>query len=172
LSATWTVKLVHLPGHTPGHLAVYDPVNQALFAGDALMGNGIPDTQGRLVMPPHYFEVDWYLNSIKRAQGLDPQQLLATHYLPLVDRAVTQFLETSRAFVARLEATLLAMLWGAHQPVDMPALISAVRDQVGIPGADYQYGLLLRAHLRRLTEQGRALATGQAGLKRWTLAPG
>ena len=170
LSAGWTVELLHLPGHTPGHLAVYDPLNRALFAGDALMGAGIPDTQGRLVMPPHYFDVDWYLASIERARLLGAQHLLATHYLPLSGAAAPAFLDASQAFVTRLEAVLLDVLQSADKPLDLPALIVAVRDQIGIPESDYQYRLVLQAHLMQLARRGRVGAVDQTGSMRWTVA--
>jgi len=171
LSEDWTVELVRLPGHTAGHLAVYDPLNRALFAGDALMGNGIPDTGGQLSMPPHYFDVDRYLGSINRAQSLSPRHLLATHYLPLADQSVTAFLDESRGFVIRIDEMLLAILRGVERPWDMPALIVTLRARLGIPEADYQYGLLLRAHLARLVQRGCVRVARQSGRSCWLAVP-
>lgn len=34
------LKIVHTPGHTPGHVCVYDMANGVLVAGDALTGDG------------------------------------------------------------------------------------------------------------------------------------
>ena len=58
LGPGWSVRLLHAPGHTPGHLMVHDSRRRALFVGDAVLGDGIPDLDVRVVRPPHYFEVD------------------------------------------------------------------------------------------------------------------
>ena len=34
------LQLIGTPGHTPGHLAVFDPGTSLLVAGDALNNNG------------------------------------------------------------------------------------------------------------------------------------
>jgi hypothetical protein len=120
-------------------------------------------------MPPHYFEVDWYLSTLAHVRSLGPQRLLATHYLPMANQAVPEFLEASQAFVTRLDGLVLTMFRASNQSLDMVALIASVRQQLGIPDADYQYGLVLRAHLRRLVRQGKLVVTAQAGIKRWEL---
>ena len=80
----WVVTLYHTPGHTAGHLMVHDARHGVLFAGDGLMGDGVPAVDGSLALPPHYFEVDWYLYTIAKVRALSPQYILATHY-PAVD---------------------------------------------------------------------------------------
>jgi glyoxylase-like metal-dependent hydrolase (beta-lactamase superfamily II) len=167
LCREWSVKLFHTPGHTPGHLMVYDPRNRALFIGDAIMGEGIPDITGRLVMPPHYFEVDQYLYSIELAYRLGPEHLLATHYPPISGREVVAFLEASKAFVVKFEALLIDLLRCENRSMDIPSIIPLVQERLGIPDSDYQYGLLVRAHLRNLVRARRATVVHEHNKPRW-----
>ncbi len=169
LSNNWRTRVLHAPGHTPGHLMVFDPLNCVLFIGDAIMGDGIPDINGQLVMPPHYFEVDWYLQTIEIARHLKPKYLLATHYPPIGGKAVDLFLNTSQDFVSKFERILVDSLEHEKQPMDMPSLIHVIRERLGIPNADYQYGLLVHAHLQLLIQSKRALVMLENGIMRWAL---
>ena len=167
LRAGRTVTLVHAPGHTPGHLMVYDDAHGALIAGDALMGNGVPDVHGQLVMPPHYFEVDWYLRTIAAARTLAPRLILATHYPPIAGNAVEEFLQASEVFVETCNTMMQEIMEGATAPLGMPAIIQALRGRLGIPEADYQYALLARAHLRHLQEKGQLVSVSDGAIPRW-----
>lgn len=160
LSEDWKLRLFHAPGHTPGHLMVYDPVNEALFAGDALMGKGVPDIAGNLIMPPHYFEVDWYLETIEHALGLQPKYLFLTHYPILAGNEVIDFLFQCKEFVDRCEKLVGNILSSSSKPLKMSHRIEKLRLEIGIPGADYQYALLMRAHLRKLVNQGEVFGAG------------
>lgn len=163
----WSVTLLHAPGHTPGHLVVYDTRYGAVFAGDALMGEGVPDVNGNLVMPPHYFEVDWYLETIAKVRALNPQYILATHYEPLVGRAITEFLDASEVFAARCHSAIVRILESSRGSLDTLSIIEALRSRIGIPAADNQYALLVRAHLTKLTKQGRVVLVKEKDRKLW-----
>jgi len=121
------------------------------------------------VMPPHYFEVDQYLDSIELAYRLGPEYLLATHYPPISGREVVAFLEASKAFVVKFEGLLIDLLRGEDRAMDIPSIILLVREQLGIPDCDYQYGLLVRAHLRALVRARRATVDHEHNKPRWVL---
>ena len=36
------IRILHVPGHSPGHLAVHDPVNRTMLIGDATLGATTP----------------------------------------------------------------------------------------------------------------------------------
>ncbi len=38
------LQVIHTPGHTPGHVALYDPVSKSLFTGDTLFRESIGHT--------------------------------------------------------------------------------------------------------------------------------
>lgn len=70
----------HVPGHTPGSIALYDDVRKALFSGDAL---GYKD--GKVQGPPEQFTVDLKLahKSIEKLKLLDFDIMLVGHGEPL-----------------------------------------------------------------------------------------
>jgi glyoxylase-like metal-dependent hydrolase (beta-lactamase superfamily II) len=86
------LRVLHLPGHTPGSIGFYDPKRKVLFIGDALgCKNGM--IQG----PPK--SVTWdnekAYESIKKLRNIDFSVLLSGHGEPLTSNPsekVTQFL--------------------------------------------------------------------------------
>jgi glyoxylase-like metal-dependent hydrolase (beta-lactamase superfamily II) len=169
LDEEWTVTLLHTPGHTPGHLMVYDPMHQALLAGDGIMGMGVPDLDGNLIMPPCYFEVDWYLNTIESIKQLSPQYIFGSHYQPISGVDVDKFIMDSEAFLSRFNELIHDALESAKEPLDIPTIINEVRDCYGIPDSDYQYGMSIRAHLRKLFSVGKLVRIGELPPHRWML---
>lgn len=169
LSSDWSVQLLHTPGHTPGHLIIYDPRHRAAYIGDAILGSGVPAVDGQIVMPPHYFEVDWYLQTIERIRNLDVDYLFGTHYPPLAHADVTAFLQKSHTFVETSSDILLAVLQEHPELPSTPELVTGMREKLGIAAAENQYQLLVRAHLNQLSKQKRVAHIVQGDLHLWEL---
>ena len=53
-----TLRIIHTPGHTPGHICLYEPESKALFCGDTLFRESI----GRTDLPGG--DYSWIMNSI------------------------------------------------------------------------------------------------------------
>ena len=53
-----TLKLIHTPGHTPGHICIFEPVSRVLFSGDTLFRESI----GRTDLPGGNYS--WIMRSI------------------------------------------------------------------------------------------------------------
>ena len=51
LGPGWRVEILHLPGHTPGHLGIWDPKNRAAIIIDAVLERGIYDREGNRLIP-------------------------------------------------------------------------------------------------------------------------
>jgi glyoxylase-like metal-dependent hydrolase (beta-lactamase superfamily II) len=98
------VSIVHVPGHSPGSLAVWVAEEDAALTGDAVMGRGIPLRDGGLLYAPMYSPPAAYLGSIERLERLGPKLVLAGHEPVLEEGDVEGFLADSRAAAARLEA--------------------------------------------------------------------
>ena len=64
-----TVEVLHLPGHTPGHLGLWDPASRTAIVIDAVMGRGLLDMEGTVIHPPPYFDVDGYLGAARAPAG-------------------------------------------------------------------------------------------------------
>ncbi|MDQ6905940.1 MAG: MBL fold metallo-hydrolase [Chloroflexota bacterium] len=67
------LQAVDTPGHSPGHVALYEPTSRTLIAGDLVSGNG---TVG--IFPPHGKMVE-YLASLERARQLHPDVVIPGH---------------------------------------------------------------------------------------------
>ena len=49
-----SLRVLHVPGHSDGHLALYDALTRAVFVGDALHGEFCPNASGAPSLPPAY----------------------------------------------------------------------------------------------------------------------
>ncbi len=87
------MKVVHVPGHTPGSIALLDPVRSLLFSGDALTFR-----DGRITPPPRRFTPDAELakRSITKIGSLEFDTMLGGHGDPLTPNASARV----REFVA------------------------------------------------------------------------
>jgi glyoxylase-like metal-dependent hydrolase (beta-lactamase superfamily II) len=82
---------LHTPGHTPGHVSLWNAARRVLVAGDACITTGqesayeaiaqTPELHG----PPRYFTPDWDAarNSVKRLAELPVRTLVSGHGPPL-----------------------------------------------------------------------------------------
>ena len=77
------LQIVATPGHTPGHLAVFDPDTGVLLAGDALTNPG-----GLAGPDPQFTEdMDAATQSVRKLARLAPSTILVGHGDPVVDGA-------------------------------------------------------------------------------------
>ena len=65
----WALEVLHVPGHSHGHLALYDPTHRAAFVGDAIHGRGCPKAAGGMGIPVTYYFVDIYLSTLRYFEG-------------------------------------------------------------------------------------------------------
>jgi len=124
------------------------------------MARGLLDTEGHVVHPPPYFDVDAYLGSIRTLQALRPARLLTAHYDVVEGEAVDRFLAESEEFVADVERVVAAELDAAGQ-LTLEELLARADPQLG-PFSSMPNELAgpLRAHLRRRTRDGQASLDG------------
>lgn len=142
----------HVPGHAAGHLAVEDAQSGDLFMADAVHGRGSPGIDGSRALPPTYEEVDSYLATIEKIRALSPQRLHSGHMPPLEGIAVSNFLNDSEAFVAELDALLLA---AAAEPATLAELCACANDEFGpFAAGSFYFMFTVHGHLRRLVASG------------------
>ncbi len=77
LPALGGVRVLHTPGHTPGHVALYLPDIALLIAGDMLQVR-----EGMIAAPSRLFSEDWpaALRSIGRLAGLEIDTIAFSHF--------------------------------------------------------------------------------------------
>jgi glyoxylase-like metal-dependent hydrolase (beta-lactamase superfamily II) len=168
------VTVLHVPGHSPGHVAVYDPSHRALMIGDATLGRSVPFADGSAAFPPTYRDTDPYLASIRAFRQLDADLLLTAHYPVYEGDGVDAFLTESEDYVADVDGVVMEVLTGADEPMTTLEIVRAAGDRLGPwgPGAlDYAV-FPLTGNLERLATRGTLTSrTDAAGRRRWELVP-
>ncbi|WP_240910965.1 MBL fold metallo-hydrolase [Thermococcus sp. MV5] len=89
------LKVIHLPGHTPGSICLLDLKTRALFVGDLLY-----EQDGRLEEVPHHYSLDPMKNreAIRKLLDVDFVHLLPSHGQPVLNEGK----EKLRELVGRL----------------------------------------------------------------------
>ncbi len=90
------LTVVHTPGHTPGSIALYDPMRKILFVGDTLRF-----IKGEIIGPSEQFTSDMHqaMRSIEKISRLDFDVMLSGHGDPLKTNAsdkVKEFYDSTR----------------------------------------------------------------------------
>ena len=74
------LQTLDTPGHAPHHLAIFDPVSQSLFSGEAL-GHYLPER--RLLYPavaPPGFDLEANRATIEKIRGLNPARICFSQF--------------------------------------------------------------------------------------------
>jgi len=150
------LELHHAPGHTAGHLAVHIPELRALIMTDAILGDGIPDVDGRPVLPPTYRYTEEYVRTIEWIRQLDIDYLFASHF-PLMKgkEEIHRFCDLSLVFVEKVESYLLESVERAGA-VDLVTLVSGAEDRLGAwpVSVNRELAYCLLGGLERLENRG------------------
>jgi len=78
-----TVRVEWTPGHSPGHICLYDSSEGLLFAGDHIL----PELSPNIGLHPQSTPdpLHEYLSGLKRMAGYEPKLVLPAHGRPFVD---------------------------------------------------------------------------------------
>lgn len=120
-------KVLHLPGHSEGHLALWHPETHTAVIGDAVMGWGVVDGEGAL-QPPHYVDVEEYLATIDRLRHYDLETIHFSHRANICGADVDTFLNESSEAVEYLALTIDAALEVVD--IDDPQYLKAICEYV------------------------------------------
>jgi glyoxylase-like metal-dependent hydrolase (beta-lactamase superfamily II) len=150
-AGSMSLTALHTPGHAPDHLAFWLAGDRVLFTGDLVLGRG-----SSMVTYPEG-DVAGYLRSLERVERLQPRMLFPGHWDPVAD-AVAKIAEYRAHRLARERQLLDALESGG--PGTAPELTERVY-AAELAGQDGWEQLLraaemtLRAHLRKLVDEGR-----------------
>jgi glyoxylase-like metal-dependent hydrolase (beta-lactamase superfamily II) len=149
-----SLDVLHLPGHSDGHVAVHHRATRTAIIGDAVMGRGFPGTDGRAqVHPPAYGDADAYAASIARLRELAPARLCTGHFPVMEGEEVAAFLDLSAAFVDDVEAAVRAEL--GDRPRELRSLLGDCAGRLGgYAEMELELARSLGAHLERLEAAG------------------
>lgn len=125
LAGDWRVEVLHLPGHTLGHIGIWDERNRAAIVIDAVLERGVYANDGALLIPPRIYDLDGYRSTIRRLRELEPELLLTAHYPVMEAAAARDFLDRSLAFTYDVEGAVreeiaagTRTLWALTQAID------------------------------------------------------
>ncbi|MFC1902082.1 MBL fold metallo-hydrolase [Chloroflexota bacterium] len=136
----FTFRVIWTPGHSDGHICLYEPQEKILISGDLVLPTILPT----IIMQPKSIEnpLGKYLDSLKMIRQLDIELVLPGHEEPFtrpgtrIDEIIRQLEQKNRAFVATLSGepkttyqVARSMNWSAR--IDWPDL-PAFRQRMAI----------------------------------------
>ncbi len=143
-------RVIVLPGHADGHIALLGEQSGRLFGGDVLLA-GITPNIGRW-SPLSEDPLSAYFRTLERIAELNPTIVYAGHREPITDpaRRAAEIREHHRV---RLDQHTVALREGAETPYDVSLHVWGD----GLSAPDQRFALTeASAHLVRLAEEGRA----------------
>ncbi|MFO0602646.1 MAG: MBL fold metallo-hydrolase [Polyangiales bacterium] len=149
------VRVLHTPGHAPGHLCLWSPGEGWMIVGDMVASVGTI-----LIDPDQEGDMNEYLAQLERLRALGPSRLLPAHGDP-IDDAVARlgfYVAHRLAREARVRDAV-----GAGETSLEAIAAAAYADSPGAPRALAEK--VARAHLARLESLGE-VARGPGGWRR------
>jgi glyoxylase-like metal-dependent hydrolase (beta-lactamase superfamily II) len=161
-----TMHVLHLPGHSGGHIGLWEPRSRTAIVQDAVMANGLLDTEGRVIHPSPYFDAAAYEASARLLASLEPERLLTAHYQVIEGTDVDRFLDDTVEFVRDAREAVTEILLEERELTLARALELADARLGPFTSMPNELAGPLRTHLRELVAAGRAEESPD-GL-RWT----
>jgi glyoxylase-like metal-dependent hydrolase (beta-lactamase superfamily II) len=146
LGPDWRIEIMHLPGHTYGHLGIWDPRGRAVIIIDAVLYDGIYARDGERLIPPRYYDLAAYQNTIRRLIALQPDVLLTAHYNVMEGGDALQWLKRSLDYTYELHEVVREGL--RNGVTDLWELTQYADKRVGpYPEFMTELGASVRAHM-------------------------
>jgi glyoxylase-like metal-dependent hydrolase (beta-lactamase superfamily II) len=169
-----SLQVLHVPGHSDGHLALYDPVNRAVFVGDALHGRHCPTTVGEPALPPGYYSVLAYLGTLQMLGALDIDWIYSGHWPTFHGSQVSEFLVECHRFVEGASNLVWKTLEKHPEGATLRAFMDECGPVLGTWPLSNQWLLMypLHGHLLLLEQQGRVtrLAANEKDHVQWKIS--
>jgi glyoxylase-like metal-dependent hydrolase (beta-lactamase superfamily II) len=160
-TASGTLQVVWTPGHSPGHVCLYDAARRVLFSGDHILEHISPNIGW---MPDHDALGD-FLTSLDRIAKFDVDLVLPSHGAPF--RGHREWVAKTRAHHAERCNLLLCALDG--QSKTAAELIPSLWNRHLSP-FHYRFALFeLLAHLDHMQRTGRVRSSDEGGVTHWAV---
>jgi glyoxylase-like metal-dependent hydrolase (beta-lactamase superfamily II) len=158
LRVEWT------PGHSPGHVCLFDAQSRVLYAGDQLLPSASPNIGLHPQSTPN--PLDDYLAGLRRLVGLAPSLVLPAHGRPFRD-AAGRAAELEAHHRRRKEQMVAVIGEGELDAWQVATAIWGVRENLHEMRMALQEGL---AHLQSLSLEGRLEKRATAHAVTWRRA--
>lgn len=172
LGPDWELQVWHVPGHSDGHLTLYDPKHRAAFSSDAVQGRGNFNADGSMAFGPTYYAVDAYLNTIQFLESMPIEHLYSGHWANAHGTEVADFLRVSRIFVERMEELLPVCLDRHPGGATLAELIAGLAPRMGDwpAPANWLFMWAVYGHLVRQEQRQKVARVAGAHPIRWKRA--
>ncbi len=157
------LRVLHVPGHSPGHLALHDIRTGALFSGDCVQGSVYLGLDGTRKLCPTYTDVDPSLHTIDVIDALAPSELHGCHWPSARGDEVTAFLDESRAYIEHVAALVRTCFAESPDGLTLRELIERVNerlDEPWEPGLAQELVYSVHGHVERQAEHAARNADG------------
>jgi glyoxylase-like metal-dependent hydrolase (beta-lactamase superfamily II) len=141
-----TLRVVHTPGHSTGHVCIFLEEERVLFSGDNVLGLGTT-----AIPPPPEGDMARYVESLKRMKALDAVLICPGHG-PLVHQPERKIQELIDHRHEREEQVLALLREGKRTPAEM---VRAIYPELDPRLQRMAIGQVL-SHLYKLRDDGRA----------------
>jgi len=171
VSSGWELDVLHVPGHSHGHLAIYDAKHRAAFVSDALHGRGCPNADGTMGIPVTYYLVDTYLSTLCYFEKLSIDVLYSGHWPTMRGEQVSDFIAESRRAVEFIDGALRRDLSRHPEGMSLKELVNSAAAAVGEwPNDSWFLAMFpVKGHLDRMVDEGEARLVRKHGLTLWQL---
>lgn len=142
-----TLRVVHTPGHSPGHICLFLEEERVLFSGDNVLGIGTT-----AIAPPPSGDMAQYLDSLRRMKALDAALICPGHG-PIVRQANRKIQELIDHRRERDEQVLLLISQGKDR---LSALVREVYPELSPHLERMARGQIL-SHLYKLQREGKVV---------------
>jgi glyoxylase-like metal-dependent hydrolase (beta-lactamase superfamily II) len=161
-TATGELRVIWTPGHSPGHVCLYDPQRRVLFSGDHILEHITPN----IGWHDDHDALGDYLASLDRIAALEIDLILPAHGAPFTGHR--EWVAKTRTHHAERCDLLLGGMDGRSKTA--AELIGSVWNRPLSP-FHYRFALFeVLAHLEHMARTGRVRAVEEAGVMRWSNA--
>ena len=166
------VTILHVPGHSPGHIAVHDPSTGPSSSATRPSARQFPSpTAGRPSRRPTATSTRTSPRSRRSARST-PSCVLTAHYPVYEGAAATAFLDESVAYTERIDAVLDEELQRAAGPSTTLELVRSAGERLGPWNAGaLDYAVFpVTGNLERMQRRGLIRSETLDGRRRWSVA--
>jgi len=126
------IEILHTPGHSWGHLSIWDDKTRAVIIGDAVLGESVLLADGQEAFPPTYRFVEAYRASVRQIKGRTPSEVLTSHYPRYVGQAGIDFLDISLAYTDLVEKVVFETVKTSGKPLTLVDIIELSHGRLGV----------------------------------------
>jgi len=168
----WDIEVLHVPGHSYGHLALYDAKHKTAYVSDAIHGHGCPKDDGSMGIPVTYFYIDLYLSTLSHFESLELEHLHTGHWPSMHGDEIRDFFSDSRRTVERLDRRIVQSLSRARTGLTLSELMDAAMEEFPEWPASTRVltAFPVKGHMDRLEAQGKVRIDRGTSPPRWKTA--